>query len=157
MKALNLLYKSCIQIELIGWEMMKFWVWKVKLLRTPKTTFLEQKFIKAQPHWINLFERWIWSFNKLIKQPPERHKEEPLFWCDLHAFLGIFSKVFNPFIDHSSSIYLKTLTDWDEAQYIDNFKVCKVKRSRLMYLNDMMWYNRRRRCLNKNMMILNSL
>ena len=155
MKALNLLYKSCIQIELIEWEMMKFWMWKVKLLRIPKITFLKQKFIKAQSHWINLFERWIWSFNKLIKQSSERHKEESLFWCDSHAFFEIFSKISNSFIDHSSFIYLKTLANWDEIQYINNFEVCKVKRSRLMYLNDMMWCNRRRRCLNKNMMILN--
>ena len=79
MKALNLLYKSCIQIELIEWEMIKFWMWKVKLLRIPKTTFLEQKFIKVQSHWINLFERWIWSFNKFIKQFPKRYKKEFLF------------------------------------------------------------------------------
>ena len=47
MKALNLLYKSCIQIELIEWEMIKFWVWKVKFFWISKTTSLEQKFIKA--------------------------------------------------------------------------------------------------------------
>ena len=157
MKALNLLYKSCIQIKLIGWEMVEFWVWKVKLLRTPKTTSLEQKFIKAQPHWINLFERWIWSFNKFIKQPPKRHKEELLFWCDSHAFLEVFSEVSSPFTDHSSSIYLKTLANWGETLYIDIFEACKVKRNRLMYLNDTMWCNRRRRCLNRNMMILNFL
>ena len=137
--------------------MVEFWVWKVKLLRTPKIISLEQKFIKAQSHWINLFERWIWSFNKLIKQPPKRHRKESLFWCESHAFLEIFSKAFNLHIDHSFSIYLKTLTDWSEAQYIEIFEVCKVKRSWLMYLNDTMWCNRRRRCLNKNMMILNFL
>ena len=157
MKALNLLYKSCIQIELIGWEMVEFWVWKMKLLRTPKTISLEQKFIKAQPHWINLFERWIWSFNKLIKQPSKRHKKELLFWCDSHTFFEVFSKIFSSFIDHFSFIYLKTLTDWDEILYINIFEICKMKRSRLMYLNDIMWCNRRRRCLNRNMMILNSL
>ena len=86
---------------------------KVKLLRTPKITSLE--FIIAQPHWINLFERWIWSFNKLIKQLPERYREELLFRCDSHAFFEIFSKAFSPFINHSSFIHLKTLADWNET------------------------------------------
>ena len=137
--------------------MMKFWMWKMKLFRIPKIISLEQKFIKVQPHWINLFERWIWNFNKLIKQPPKRHKKEFLFWCDSHAFFKIFSKTSNSFTDHSSFIYLKTLTNWNEILYIDIFKTCKVKRNRLIYLNDTMWCNRRRRYLNKNMMILNSL
>ena len=47
MKTLNLLYKSCIQVELIEWKMIKFWMWEMKLFRISKIISLEQKFIEA--------------------------------------------------------------------------------------------------------------